>query len=45
MTFIHASLQETLVLNYKGRGDEDDDEEEEEEDDDDYEDRRRGKSI
>ena len=45
MTFIHASLQETLVLNSKGRGDEDDDEEEEEEDDDDYEDRRRGTTI
>ena len=43
MTFIHASLQEALVLNSKGRGDEDVDDEDE--DDDDYEDRRRETSI
>ena len=41
--FIHVSLQEALVLNSKGRGDEDVDDEDE--DDDDYEDRRRETSI
>ena len=43
--FIHVSLQEALVLNAKGRGDEDVDDEDEEEEDDEVEDRRRGTSI